>query len=243
MVELGYAWHIDAGLPWKRGVSSVLKVRIHCRRQKTSESPATWIEKKSQNIPKYTWKKIEQVGVWKWGTPVYLFKRLKTAVFCSGGRFTRGYSGKCLFRIMPCSTCAKSRIEGACGLAVYGFQIRVSYSCCICASALKTTGSCTISPPVLRWGCSERSAPAIFQTFEKFGEFSASHWSHWSQYPLVLQGSQVNVAILFTTHVEGLAVNTQLMAEEMDLWTQWCRDPTETPRSQISTHCDWVLSQ
>ena len=30
---------------------------------------------------------------------------------------------------------------------------------------------------------------------------------HW--YPLVLQGSQVNVTILFTTHVEGLAVNTQ----------------------------------
>lgn len=107
---------IDAGLPWdfiSPQSPNPLSPAKSLRKRPLGE------KKICQNIPKYPWKKKQQVGVWKWGTPVYLFKRLKTAFFFARGAVllgdTRGNACYALQYAM--STCAKSRIESACGLA------------------------------------------------------------------------------------------------------------------------------
>lgn len=131
----------------------------------------------------------------------------KRLFFCSGGRFTRGYSGKFLLRITVCHVDLCQVTHRKCVWPGWAVSRCLCYSCCICAW-LKTLAAAPFHHR-FQGGVALVDQPLRF--FQTFGRNSENFLaSHWSRYPLVLQGSQVDVAILFTTHVEGLAVNTQL---------------------------------
>ena len=204
---------------------------------KKPQKTATWREKNMPKYPKISLKKKNKL-VSENGVHRYTFSNdWKRPFFCSGGRFTRAYSGKFLLRITVCHVDLCQVTHRKCVWPGWAVSRCLCYSCCICAW-LKTLAAAPFHHR-FQGGVALVDQPLRF--FQTFGRNSENFLaSHWSRYPLVpvstgpaRKPGRCRDPFHYTCGRPGSEHPTD-MAEEMDLWTQWHNDVEILRKSEIS---------